>query len=156
MANVSDKVAQIRQAIYGKDVRESIASGIETMNAALDLPSSVEGFRKVANNPALVALNASTYTELVGIVFNVTDAGAGGVYSVSFDGTYTFTAPDSDLSIQVFLDGVLYKTYVGSFSGHFTAIINLSNLSVGSHTIDVKGLGTQTFAANSAEISVCL
>lgn len=32
MADVTQKVAQIRQAIYGKDVRESIASGIEAMN----------------------------------------------------------------------------------------------------------------------------
>lgn len=32
MANVSDKVQQIRQAVYGKDVRESIASGIEAIN----------------------------------------------------------------------------------------------------------------------------
>ena len=32
MANVTDKVAAIRQAIYGKDVRENIASGIEAIN----------------------------------------------------------------------------------------------------------------------------
>ena len=32
MANIADKVAQIRQAIFGKDVRESIASGIEAIN----------------------------------------------------------------------------------------------------------------------------
>ena len=33
MANIADKVAQIRQAIFGKDVRESIASGIEAINS---------------------------------------------------------------------------------------------------------------------------
>ncbi len=33
MANIKDKVSQIRKAVYGKDVRESIASGIEAMNA---------------------------------------------------------------------------------------------------------------------------
>lgn len=32
MANIADKVAAIRQAIFGKDVRESIASGIEAIN----------------------------------------------------------------------------------------------------------------------------
>lgn len=32
MANISDKIAQIRSAVYGKDVRESIASGIEAIN----------------------------------------------------------------------------------------------------------------------------
>jgi len=32
MANIADKVAQIRKAIFGKDVRESIASGIEAIN----------------------------------------------------------------------------------------------------------------------------
>jgi hypothetical protein len=32
MANVTEKVASIRQAVYGKDVRESIASGIEAIN----------------------------------------------------------------------------------------------------------------------------
>ena len=33
MADVASKVAQIRQAVYGKDVRESIASGIEAINS---------------------------------------------------------------------------------------------------------------------------
>ena len=33
MANIADKVAQIRQAVFGKDVRESIASGIEAINS---------------------------------------------------------------------------------------------------------------------------
>lgn len=33
MANIADKVAAIRQAIFGKDVRESIASGIEAINS---------------------------------------------------------------------------------------------------------------------------
>lgn len=32
MADITAKVAQIRQATYGKDVRESIASGIEAIN----------------------------------------------------------------------------------------------------------------------------
>ena len=32
MADIASKVAQIRQATYGKDVRESIASGIEAIN----------------------------------------------------------------------------------------------------------------------------
>lgn len=36
MANISDKVAQIRQAVYGKDVRESIASGIESINSEVE------------------------------------------------------------------------------------------------------------------------
>lgn len=156
MADVTGKVQQIRQAVYGKDVRESIASGIETMNSQLELPSSVEGFRKVASNTALIALNTSTYTELVGLVFNVTEAGADGVYSVNFDGTYTFTAPDTTINIQAYVDGILYKTYIGTFGGHFAAIMNLSNLSVGSHTIDIKASGAQTFAVGSAELAVCL
>lgn len=37
MANISDKVQQIRQAVYGKDVRESIASGIETINEQVEV-----------------------------------------------------------------------------------------------------------------------
>lgn len=36
MASISDKVAQIRQAVYGKDVRESIASGIEAINSEVE------------------------------------------------------------------------------------------------------------------------
>lgn len=32
MADIAGKVAQIRQAIFGKDVRENIASGIEAIN----------------------------------------------------------------------------------------------------------------------------
>lgn len=40
MANVTDKVKQIRQAIYGRDVRESIASGIEAINAEVENTTS--------------------------------------------------------------------------------------------------------------------
>lgn len=36
MANIIDKIVQIRQAIFGKDVRESIASGIENINAEVE------------------------------------------------------------------------------------------------------------------------
>ncbi|MCM8900626.1 glycoside hydrolase family 55 protein [Caldicoprobacter algeriensis] len=36
MASISDKVQQIRQAVYGKDVRESIASGIEAINEEVE------------------------------------------------------------------------------------------------------------------------
>jgi hypothetical protein len=33
MANIIDKIAQIRAAVFGKDIRESMASGIESINA---------------------------------------------------------------------------------------------------------------------------
>lgn len=36
MANITDKIAAIRLAIFGKDVRESIASGIEAINAEVE------------------------------------------------------------------------------------------------------------------------
>lgn len=36
MANIADKVAQIRQALFGKDVRENIASGIESINSEVE------------------------------------------------------------------------------------------------------------------------
>ena len=36
MADVREKVEQIRQAVYGKEVRESIASGIEAINTDID------------------------------------------------------------------------------------------------------------------------
>ena len=36
MANITAKIAAIRQAIFGKDVRESIASGIEAINAEVE------------------------------------------------------------------------------------------------------------------------
>lgn len=36
MTNIKDKVLQIRQAIFGKDVRESIASGIEEINKEVE------------------------------------------------------------------------------------------------------------------------
>lgn len=36
MASIADKLTQIRQAIFGKDVRESIASGIELINEEVE------------------------------------------------------------------------------------------------------------------------
>ncbi len=44
MANVKDWVAKIRAAIYGKDVRESIASSIEAMNEQCE--ESVAGYQQ--------------------------------------------------------------------------------------------------------------
>lgn len=37
MANITDKTTQIRNAVYGKDVREAIASGIEAISNQQDL-----------------------------------------------------------------------------------------------------------------------
>lgn len=56
MADIADKVAQIRQAVYGKDVRENIASGIEAIN--IDAESAVS----TANNaiPAMNQIKADT------------------------------------------------------------------------------------------------
>lgn len=36
MAKIDEKIRQIREAVYGEEVRESIASGMETMNAQCD------------------------------------------------------------------------------------------------------------------------
>ncbi len=40
MANVADKVIKIRQAVYGRDVREYIASGIEAINTEVENTTS--------------------------------------------------------------------------------------------------------------------
>jgi hypothetical protein len=40
MANITDKTTQIRNAVYGKDVREAIASGIEAISNQQDLYES--------------------------------------------------------------------------------------------------------------------
>lgn len=45
MANIKDKITQIRQAIYGKEIRESIASGIESINTEVE--STTERQRQV-------------------------------------------------------------------------------------------------------------
>lgn len=36
MANITDKIASIRSALFGRDVRESIASGLEAMNSEIE------------------------------------------------------------------------------------------------------------------------
>lgn len=46
MANISEKVEQIRKAIYGKDVRESIASGIEAINDHVETIVEAEATRE--------------------------------------------------------------------------------------------------------------
>ena len=40
MANVKENVKKIRQAVYGRDVRESIASGIEAINTEVEHTTS--------------------------------------------------------------------------------------------------------------------
>lgn len=45
MANIADKVQQIREAVYGREVRESIASGIEAINS--EVVSTTERQNKI-------------------------------------------------------------------------------------------------------------
>lgn len=52
MADISDKVSQIRSAVYGKDVRESIASGIEAINTESELA------KKTSEDAAAVVTHA--------------------------------------------------------------------------------------------------
>lgn len=58
MANIIEKVRQIRQAIYGKDVRESIASSIEDMNTEVESNTSRQDavevdFTNIKDNEAI-------------------------------------------------------------------------------------------------------
>lgn len=52
MADISNKVSQIRSAVYGKDVRESIASGIEAIN------TESESAKKVSEDAATAVTHA--------------------------------------------------------------------------------------------------
>ena len=57
MANIADKVAQIRQATYGKDVRESIASGIEAINTEV---GNTTGRQNVIDSQEQTRINAES------------------------------------------------------------------------------------------------
>lgn len=123
----------------------------ELQQNVVDLSAS-KGFRKVSINAALVTLNAMAPTTVVEQTFNVTESIS--VYNVSFDGLYTPT--DVSISLQVLVDGILYKTYAGTFAGHVSFVLNLLNLVVGMHTVTVQAQGTQSFAVGSVELAVCL
>lgn len=62
MANISEKVEQIRKAIYGKDVRESIASGIEAINDHVETTVAAEETRE-ANEAERIANYSAIITE---------------------------------------------------------------------------------------------
>lgn len=52
MADIAKKVADIRTAIYGKDVRESIASGMEAMNEDCEIANSIiQSFQATTTKP---------------------------------------------------------------------------------------------------------
>ncbi len=59
MANIQNSVAQIRQAIYGEEVRESIASSIEAMNEQCE--ESTAGYQQAIEDAesAVVAANSA-------------------------------------------------------------------------------------------------
>ena len=74
MAIISDVVAKIRQAIYGKDVRENIAVGIESINEEVESTTSrqtnLEGTFKqliinAGNSNAEIVAARGTYTTLL-------------------------------------------------------------------------------------------
>lgn len=64
MASIIDKVAQIRAAIFGKDVRENIASGIEVINSEVESTTSKQNNLK-SQFDSLVINAGSSNAELV-------------------------------------------------------------------------------------------
>lgn len=58
MANVKDWVAKIRAAVYGKDVRESIAASIEAMNNECE--EAVSGYNEAIENAEQAITRAQT------------------------------------------------------------------------------------------------
>lgn len=65
MANIVEKIRQIRQAVYGKDVRESIASSLEEMNkdnikATQDANSAIASANEAIDSANTAADNANT------------------------------------------------------------------------------------------------
>lgn len=58
MANVKDWVAKIRAAVYGKDVRESIAASIEAMNNECE--EAVSGYNEAIENAEQAITQAQT------------------------------------------------------------------------------------------------
>ncbi len=79
MSSVTDKTAQIRTAIYGKDVRENIASGLETIDSEITSnnlrQTTVEGqvITVNTNESARVITEASRQTSEITRVANETD-----------------------------------------------------------------------------------
>jgi len=72
MASIIDKVAQIRAAIFGKDVRENIASGIEAINSEVISTTTKQNNLK-SQFDSLVINSGSSNAELVaGRTSNVT------------------------------------------------------------------------------------
>lgn len=80
MANILGKIAEIRDALFGKDVRENIASGIEAINSEVESTTSRQAFLETQfdeqiNNMSLqdpqsaetvdirIAANGTTYTK---------------------------------------------------------------------------------------------
>jgi hypothetical protein len=47
MANILDKIAQIRDAVFGKDVRENIATGIEAINTEVEITTGKQDDLKI-------------------------------------------------------------------------------------------------------------
>lgn len=54
MAGIADKIKQIRQAIFGKDVRESIASGIEAINIETENTTKRQGILETIFNQLII------------------------------------------------------------------------------------------------------
>lgn len=58
MANITDKVAQIRAAAKGKDIRETMASGIETINTEVESTTARQTVVENKQNAVEVRQNA--------------------------------------------------------------------------------------------------
>lgn len=72
VANIVEKIKQIRQAVYGKDVRESIASGMEAMNqdneaAILIASNAVEEANEAITLANTAVSNANTAAQSANI-----------------------------------------------------------------------------------------
>lgn len=72
MANISSIISQIRQAILGKDVRENIASGIESINNDIILNTTKQNDLKTVFDSLIINAGNSNAEIVAGRYNNVT------------------------------------------------------------------------------------
>lgn len=141
MASIIDKIAQIRQAVFGKDVRESIASGIEAINAEVESTTARQNVIDLNEAERISAENTRIENENTRIEEHTQQTTEVEAIKVAYD-----AATKANLSVEVSnarTDNINGKTYetlgkrlddtATSLAEDATRLLDIS--------INVKGLG---------------
>lgn len=129
MASIIDKIAQIRQAVFGKDVRESIASGIEAINVEVESTTARQNVIDLNEAERISAENTRIENENIRIEEHTQQTTEVEAIKVAYD-----AATKANLSVEVSnartdnISNTTYQTLGERLDGVSSSLAEMANV----------------------------